>query len=182
MLVYIENENPDTFQEFLQQHSTTSPPFRQSGRYRGEGEKRRGRRGEGSGRGSPQTPRKRCANIFLCARISLGVVGVTKEKSQRLRDLLETIYAAPKGISYPALRAAAIRQWVIGSRTADEYLEILINSGMAVHDPPGGPLHITPAGERWLDAGTVEPPADEVAIAKARTPSPPSPTIEGGQG
>lgn len=112
-----------------------------------------------------------------------GVTGSTKERSQRLRDLLETVYnSKPKGLSFPTLRAAAVRAWLISSRTAEEYITVLIDGKLLIHDPPGGPLHITALGEKWLDSGTLDAPTDEaVPILKARKPvqSPLSPDGSG---
>lgn len=98
-----------------------------------------------------------------------NVSGSPRQRSQRMRDLLETVYQSPTGVLYLALVRAACRQWIVDVKTARSYVRGLVDAGMVAHDPPGGPLHITPVGERWLDADTVQPPADQLQIVGRRS-------------
>lgn len=112
----------------------------------------------------------------------------TKEREERLRSLAETCFGKP--VHYASLRAAACRKWGITSKTAEDYINGLIDGHVLAHDPPGGPLKVTPAGERWLDGLPIDAASPEVPDIKdpepielsdprPRTPPSPSPKPEG---
>jgi hypothetical protein len=107
----------------------------------------------------------------------------TKERDERLRAIAETCYIKP--VPFPTLKAAVCRKWSVTPKTAEDYIVGLIEGKILEHDPPGGPLHVTVLGERWLDGlpapdGPVipDPPDVEIAEPRKRLPSPP-PTSEG---
>lgn len=109
------------------------------------------------------------------------MTGSTKERAERLRDIVATVSDLPDGASYPALRSLLCRSWAITSRTAAEYIDILIDGGMLAHSVPGGPLKATPVGIKWMlgDYSTDEAASQELKLVKApqrALPSPPAQT------
>lgn len=110
----------------------------------------------------------------------------SKDRDERLRALAETCYSKP--VSYMALRGAACRKWGVTSKTAEDYINGLIDGHVLEHDPPGGPLRLTVTGERWLDGKVAEsdpeiPDPEQVTLVDARPRAPPSPPPSGeGQG
>jgi len=108
------------------------------------------------------------------------VPGSPSERRERVDALLDVV-SEKKRVPVAALTALAVRSWLINTKTAREYVDLLLQAGWVTME--GADYLIAELGRKHLLAANDWPAVpDKITTRSERLPSPPSPTQEGGQG
>lgn len=111
------------------------------------------------------------------------MTGSSKERQERIDALLDVV-ADRKRVAVPQLVTLAVRSWLVNRKTAQEYVDLLLQAGWVTLE--GYDYLIAPAGRKHLMAVDDWPEPEERVMtrsqkaraAKEAVAAPPSPPSE----